>query len=196
MAADRTGVDPVVGGAHPGRGTHNALASLGSAYLELIAPDPDQPEPHGPRPFGLDGVTADGLVAFAVRPDEGDSIDAARRAGGRPAVRPWPRDRDEPPPARWGRAPLAQHPATGRRRRCRPVRDRLGVDGDAEHRRRAGLALVSFEIAHPDPASVAAELGALGLTVPVGAGPAPGLSATLRGPAGQVVLGPTVRLPG
>ena len=82
--ADRTGVDPVVGGAHPGRGTHNALASLGSAYLQLITPDPDQPEPHGPRPFGLDGVTADGLVAFAVRPDEGDSIDTlVERAGAR-----------------------------------------------------------------------------------------------------------------
>jgi len=42
-----TGVKPVVGGEHPGRGTHNALVSVGDhTYLELIAPrknlDPEE----------------------------------------------------------------------------------------------------------------------------------------------------------
>ena len=51
---DRLGVPLSPGGEHPTFATHNRLLSLGGAYLEVIAVNPDAPAPTRPRWFGLD----------------------------------------------------------------------------------------------------------------------------------------------
>src|SRR6516164_1644179 len=80
---ERFGVRAQAGGKHIGLGTHNALLALGPrTYLEIIAPDPGQPEPSVPRPFGLDGVSRSGLVGWAIACQDIDAAVAdARRHG-------------------------------------------------------------------------------------------------------------------
>ena len=61
-----TGVAPAGAGSHPGMGTRNALLSLGPrCYLEVIAPDPEQPlvDNFGAR---LAALATDGLLSWAA----------------------------------------------------------------------------------------------------------------------------------
>jgi catechol 2,3-dioxygenase-like lactoylglutathione lyase family enzyme len=72
-----TGIPAAFGGVHPGRGTRNALLSLGEPsrlelnprrYLEIIAPDPEQ---HGaPDHYGLLKLTEPRLVGWAAHPGD------------------------------------------------------------------------------------------------------------------------------
>ncbi len=80
---ERFGVRAHAGGRHIGLGTHNALLALGPrTYLEIIAPDPGQPQPSVPRPFGLDGVNRGGLAGWAIACQDIDAAVAdARRCG-------------------------------------------------------------------------------------------------------------------
>jgi Glyoxalase-like domain len=73
----RAGVRAAVGGVHPGRGTRNALLSLGARrYLEIIAPDPKQP---GKGMYEmLSAMTEPRLFNWAVH--TGDIAAAATRA--------------------------------------------------------------------------------------------------------------------
>lgn len=79
--AELLGARATPGGKHVGLGTHNALLGLGeNTYIEVIAPDPDQPKPGRPLPFGLAGIREPRLVTFAVRTTEIDALVASARA--------------------------------------------------------------------------------------------------------------------
>ena len=76
MIRDLTGAGPVVGGPHVGRGTRNTLLTFDDrTYFEIIGVDPDQPEPERARGFGIDQLEAPRLVAYAIHPVDGETLD-------------------------------------------------------------------------------------------------------------------------
>src|SRR5258707_15210573 len=74
----RTGVRAAFGGVHPGRGTRNALLSLGARkYLEIMAPDPaQQATPQIPR---LRELKEPRLVGWAAHPGDLEKLSAHLR---------------------------------------------------------------------------------------------------------------------
>ena len=79
LVEHRTGVRARFGGQHPGRGTHNALMSLGGRqYLEIIAIDPMQVEAPGLLFPELKDLSEPRLIAWAVATE--NLVETARRA--------------------------------------------------------------------------------------------------------------------
>lgn len=81
-----TGVRPAVGGVHPGRGTRNALLSLGEMhYLEVIAPDPAQAGMKISRESTvntLKGLTEPRIIDWAVHTNDITGVaERLRKAG-------------------------------------------------------------------------------------------------------------------
>src|SRR5205823_1882278 len=80
---ERFGVRARIGGRHPGRGTRNALLAVGPrTYLEIIAPDPEQPESAVPHPFRLDSADRGRLVRWALTCEDIDATVARARDHG------------------------------------------------------------------------------------------------------------------
>ncbi|MEQ1474228.1 MAG: VOC family protein [Candidatus Acidiferrum sp.] len=91
----KTGVRAVVGGVHPGRGTRNALLSLGEKhYLEIIAPDPQQAGVPDAR--DLSGLTEPRLVGWAAHPGDITQFAARLRAANIAFEGPLPGSRKRP----------------------------------------------------------------------------------------------------
>jgi len=90
-----TGVRAAFGGVHPGRGTRNALLSLGEKhYLEIIAPDPQQPD--AADTYGLRKLTAPRLLTWAAHPGNLDDFATRLRAANLAFDGPTPGSRKRP----------------------------------------------------------------------------------------------------
>jgi hypothetical protein len=169
----RLGVLARPGGKHVGLGTHNALLALGPrTYLEIIAPDPEQPEPAAPRPFGVDGISDIERAVAEARArgyDPGDVTDA-QRVGPTGVTLRW----------RLTLSAMSGGPV--------PF---LISWGDSEHPAASaphGLTLESFHLEHPDPPSLAGPLAALGADVEVRPASRAAMVAHVNGPTGGVTL--------
>jgi hypothetical protein len=92
---ERTGVRAAIGGVHPGRGTRNALLSLGEKhYLEIISPDPQQAG--APDTRDLLKLTEPRLVGWAAHPGDITQFAAHLRSEGIAFEGPTPGSRKRP----------------------------------------------------------------------------------------------------
>lgn len=92
---EHTGVRAAFGGVHPGRGTRNALLSLGEKhYLEIIAPDPQQPG--APDTRNLQKLSEPRLVGWAAHPGDIHQFAATLREANIPFEGPTPGSRKRP----------------------------------------------------------------------------------------------------
>jgi Glyoxalase-like domain len=178
----RFGVLATGGGKHPGRGTHNKLLALGArTYLEIIAPDPNQPEPSEPRPYGVEGITHGALVGWAIAAHDIEaSLTHARSQGFDPG---WVLDGH-------------RVDSTGTLLRWRLTQNALAAGlipflinwGDTQHpalSAPAGLVLRSVRLEHPEPPSLMKALAAMGADVEVIRAPKAALVARIDGPYGE-----------
>jgi catechol 2,3-dioxygenase-like lactoylglutathione lyase family enzyme len=186
-----TGVRPAIGGVHPGRGTRNALLSLGRLhYLEVIAPDPAQtgtPTTRAASPSMLRRLAAPVLVDWAVHSEDIAAIAERWRKAGVAFEGPTPGSRTRPDGKmlHWQTLNLAND-----RNGLLPFFIQWGVDTvhpsvDAPE----GCRLKSFSAVSPDSSALSAEFQKLGIDVQVEAGNAPHLRARIVGPGGTLQLG-------
>jgi Glyoxalase-like domain len=182
-----TGIRATPGGQHLGRGTRNALIALGSStYLEVIAPDPDQPKSASPRPFGIDVLNESKLVTWAAK---GSDLDHLRAAAAQKGVQlglvlSGSRKRPDGVLLSWQYTSLATVLAGG----VVPFFIDWGQSPHPAQSAASGLSLIGLYAEHPDAKHVQKMLDDLGLAFKVKAGSNPALVAILKSPLGQVEL--------
>src|ERR1700741_976978 len=178
-----TGVRASFGGVHPGRGTQNALLSLGERrYLEIIAPDPAQPGGKNPIASILRSLTEPRLIGWAAHPGSVSAFAEKLRAAGIECEGPTPGSRKRPDGQllKWQIVSLADT-ASG----LLPFFIEWGQDSvhpsvDAPK----GCSLLSFAAETPDPEKLASTLKRLNLHLPVKQAERPRLHAIISGPKG------------
>jgi hypothetical protein len=179
----RTGVRPVKGGEHPGRGTRNALVSLGPGhYVEILAPQPSAPDSDQVRPLR---AMAD-LMPIGWAVSVGD-VEAARRrlsaAGfGLSDVMPGSRAKPDGTLLEWKTFAIARPAIVGV-----PFFIRWG-DGTRHPSQDSpgGCSLERLQIISPAGDDLRRVLAALPLDVAVEVGARGGMDVTLRCPQGPV----------
>lgn len=182
----RLGVSPAPGGSHPGLGTRNALLSLGSeCYLEIIGPDPDQPDPGGERPFGIDRLKEPRLVTWAVHGADLDRrLSELAELDLRGDFVSMSRQTPDGRRLEWRLALAMDERAGG----TIPFLIDWGSTPSPALETPGGCTLRSLEIEHPSPDSVQPALDVLELGIRVAEGAEPRLCAHLDTPNGPTIL--------
>jgi Glyoxalase-like domain len=182
---ERAGVRAEFGGVHPGRGTQNALLSLGTRrYLEIIAPDPKQT---GALQYPvIKNLTEPRLIGWAAHPGDLQSFAAKLARSGIAADGPVPGSRSRPDGRvlQWKALTLKENATALLPFFIEWSADSIHPSADSPK----GCSLLRFEAASPDPEALLKQVARLGLDLPVVKGDQPQLRATIAGPKAQITL--------
>ncbi len=179
--ARRTGVTPIKGGVHPGKGTQNALVSLGDMrYIEILAPSREP------------GIAPDQRTAFpALTPvgwalhtrDLAAVVAALKSAGFAPSeIRPGARARPDGVRLTWQTAEVS-----GKGLEAAPFFIAWGASTPHPSTQSpAGCTLRSVTMTEANPAPLTRFLTTVGVAAPVRAGAARTMAVALACPKGDV----------
>lgn len=182
-----TGVRPSPGGAHPKWGTRNALMEIGEeAYIEVIGPDPEQPEFSGTRPFHIDELDAPKLVTWAIKAPNIDEVVARAKENGYDPGPIFDGKRALPDGSllEW-RLTMAQ---LSNMDGLIPFLIDWGTSPHPAHTATPGCQLTSLKIQHPDSEEINGIYSALNLNQTVTQADIPKIVATLVTPSGNVTI--------
>lgn len=186
-AEELLGVEPALGGQHPGFGTRNALISLGKGrYLEIVGPDQDQLDPEGARLFGVDDLEVSRLATWAAKGSELNSLlsRAGSYASGLGSVHSGGRKQPDGVLLAWE----VTDPFMPREGGVVPFLIDWGETPHPSETAPVGCELVDLRAEHPDAGRVREILNGLELDLEVEPGPTPALIATIHTPGGTVEL--------
>jgi hypothetical protein len=185
-----TGVRPAIGGAHPGRGTRNALLSLGEMhYLEVIAPDPAQAGQKISRESmvnTLKALAAPRIIDWAVHTSDIAGVADRLRKEGIAFDGPTPGSRKRPDGnvLHWQTLNLVDDQDGLLPFFIQWSADSVHPSVDAP----PGCKLQSFTAAAPDSSALAAKFHQLGIGLEVESGAKPELRTRIAGPRGNLDL--------
>jgi hypothetical protein len=185
LVAKRTGVRAAFGGVHPGRGTENALLSLGERhYLEIIALDPLQSD--APDHYGVAKLIEPRLVGWAAHPGDLNSLAIRLRDADIAFDGPNPGSRKRPDGRllQWKTLNLKDDDAGLLPFFIEWSADSVHPSSDSP----AGCRIVRFEIATPEPEQLSKAVAILGIDVKIAKAKYAQLRATIAGPKGELVL--------
>jgi catechol 2,3-dioxygenase-like lactoylglutathione lyase family enzyme len=180
-----TGVRAAFGGVHPGRGTRNALLSLGEKhYLEIIALDPQQSGV--PDHYWLQRLIEPRLVGWAAHPGDLNLFATRLRDADIAFDGPNPGSRKRPDGRllQWKTLNLKDDHAGLLPFFIEWSADTVHPSADAP----TGCRIVRFEIATPEPEQLGKTVAILGLDVKIAKAEIAQLRATIAGPKGELAL--------
>lgn len=181
--AQRTGIRPSAGGSHPGKGTRNALVSLGpQLYLAIDGPDPAQPL------VGNTGAWMRELIqplanVYVVRTDDIElAMKGLEKLGYSCEIERLNRLRPNGAEVAWLSLVVRGHDFG----RAMPIITQWLTSDHPERDAPQGCRLETFLVRHPEAVALSAVFSQIGLSIAVTPAAEAGLHLSIRGSRGAV----------